>query len=146
MLIDAEMPWRTIWLTYGLYNDGWMLPGMVARIRVYGDPKQHGDATRTLTFQAQSPTNIASEHFTVGTNLGTTQGTAVSDDGTFTSVSLCLPRHGFAEARITAPQVGTIPGDLDSLEGSEAPRRGSLLLSNLSIADEVGAPCHPARR
>ena len=24
MLIDADMPWRTDWLTYGLYNDGWM--------------------------------------------------------------------------------------------------------------------------
>jgi hypothetical protein len=146
MLIDAEMPWRTNWLTYGLYNDGWMRPGAVARIRVYGDPKQHGDATRTLTFQVQSPTDIASEHYTISTNLGTTQGTAVSDNGTFTSVSLCLPRRGFAEARVEAPQVGTIPGDLDSLEGSAIPRRGSLLVSNLSVADEIGAPCRPGHR
>jgi hypothetical protein len=145
MLIDAEMPWRTLWLTHGLYNDGWMRPGAVARIRVYGDPKQHGDATRTLTFQVQSPTNIASEHYTIRTNLGTTHGTAVSGNGTFISVPLCLPRHGFAEARVLAPHVGAIPGDLDSLEGSMAPRRGSLLLSNLSIADEIGAPCPPTR-
>ena len=28
MLIEAEQPWRTDWLTFGLYDDGWSRPGV----------------------------------------------------------------------------------------------------------------------
>jgi hypothetical protein len=143
MLIDAEMPWRTDWLTFGLTNDGWMRPGKVARVRVYGDPRQHGPVLRTLTFQLQAPTNIPMAPYSITTNTGAAKGEAPNDDKALTSVSLCVPPHGYAEARLTAPRVGTIPGDLDTFAESLIPRRGSLLVSNLSVADELGAPCRP---
>jgi hypothetical protein len=143
MLIDADMPWRTDWLTYGLYDDGWMRPPGVARVRVYSDPRQHGPVTRTLTFQLQSPPNVAKSEFSIATNLSTYKGSAVSDDKTIASVPVCVPEQGYAVARLSAPQIGDIPGDLDTLSDSFGTRRGSLLVADLSVANEIGAPCHP---
>jgi len=54
-----------------------------------------------------------------------------------------VPEHGFGVARLSAPRIGTIPGDLDTYADSEIPRRGSLLVANVSIADEIGPPCKP---
>jgi hypothetical protein len=143
MLIDADMPWRTDWLTYGLYDDGWMRPGATARVRVFAEPKQRGPVTRTLTFQLQAPPAIPQAPFSIRTNLASVRGTAPSDDKVTESIGICVPEHGFAEARLTAPRVGTIPGNLESYADSQLPRRGSLLVSNLSVADEIGPPCSP---
>ena len=48
LLIDAERPWRTDWLTFGLYDDGWTSRRAPARIRVFAYPHQQGARTRYL--------------------------------------------------------------------------------------------------
>ena len=48
MLIDADRPWRTSWLTYGLYDDGWTKSGAAVMIRVFAyfraEARGHEDA------------------------------------------------------------------------------------------------------
>src|SRR5207247_233859 len=47
-LVDAARPWRTDWLTFGLTDDGWTKPGVVARVRVFAAPGQPTAVSRSL--------------------------------------------------------------------------------------------------
>ena len=48
-LIHADRPWRTDWLSFGLYDDGWTRPGVTTRVRVFATPHQHGSVLRGMT-------------------------------------------------------------------------------------------------
>src|SRR5262249_43488384 len=76
MLIDAALPWRTNWLTFGLYDDGWTKPGRTVRVRVFPVPGQKQALTRTLTFQIAGPETVSSRSFTIRTNLESVHGSA----------------------------------------------------------------------
>ena len=142
MLIDADQPWRTSWLTYGLYDDGWTKPGAAVRIRVFAFPGQKRAVTRTLTFQIQAPSDVDHRRFSIVTNLASLSGVATSPDTTFENVNVCVPPHGYAEALFRAVGTSPIPGDQRSLAYSNLTnRRGGLLIADLSLADELGAPC-----
>jgi hypothetical protein len=142
MLIDADQPWRTSWLTYGLYDDGWTKPGAAVMIRVFASPGQKRAVTRTLTFQIQAPSDVDHRRFSIVTNLAALSGVATSADTTFENVNICVPPHGYAEALFRAVGTSSIPGDQRSLAYSNLTnRRGGLLIADLSLADELGAPC-----
>ena len=139
VLIDAEMPWRTEWLTSGLYDDGWMEPHATARIRVFSEPGQKQPVTRTLNLQIQ--TTVAQAPYTLRSNLATIQGTASSAATTFKSLTVCVPVHGYAEASLSTPLVTTIPGDQKNQPASTVPRQGGVRLADLSLSDDLGPPC-----
>jgi hypothetical protein len=142
MVIDAEQPWRADWLSFGLYDDGWMRPGRAARIRVFAAPRAPAAVTRTLSVQFQPPPNTPSQPFELRSNLATLRGATSS--GAWQQIRLCVPAHGFAEVRVTTQTRATIPGDLTSAATSATLRTGGLLVSGISLADEIGPACTPS--
>jgi len=146
MLIRAAMPWRADWLTFGLYDDGWMLPGKAARIRVFAMRGQRGPVTRTLSVQVELPPNIASQRFELVTNLARVRSEATTAATAVERIPICVPAHGFTEARLTTPTISPIPGDQRSQYASTLPRDGGLLVADISLADELGGPCNPKAR
>lgn len=144
MLIQAEMPWRTDWLTDGLYDDGWTQPGRGARIRVYM-PGQRGAVKRTLSFQVQAPPDVSRRPFTLTSNLQTVRGAGTAAHTVFTQIDVCVPPRGFAVVGFRTRGSSEIPGDPKSIGDSTLSRQGGLLIADLSLADEVGPPCRPAK-
>ena len=140
MLIDAAMPWRADWLTYGLYDDGWTRPRTTARIRVFAQPGQRGAVLRTLTVHLRGPAGIAAP-YVLRTNTGVARGVVPADGDVHAVVTLCVPAGGHAEARLSTPVDTSIPGDLDALDASLAYRRGGLFVADMSLANEVGPRC-----
>ena len=146
MLIAAAMPWRADWLTSGLYDDGWMLPGKAARIRVFAMPGQRGAVTRTLSVQVQLPPNVSGQRFELVSNLATVRAEATTSATANETIAVCVPAHGFAAVRLTTPTISPIPGDQRSQYASTLPRTGGLLVADISLADELGGPCTAQRR
>ena len=143
MLIDAQMPWRTDWLTFGLYDDGWMRPRTTARIRVFASPGQAGPVTRTLSIQIQAPAEATDAAFTLASNAARIHGTSSGGKTTFETLALCVPAHGFAEASLSTSLVAAIPGDQRSQADSALARTGGLQLADLSLSDDLGPSCTP---
>ncbi len=141
MLIDAKMPWRTDWLTSGLYEDGWTQPKMAVRIRVFSVPGQASAVTRTLSIQIQAPDEIPRAPFTLASNLATIHATVTNTATAFETLSICVPARGYAEATLSTPLVAAIPSDESSAPGSIAPREGGIDLADLSLSDDVGTRC-----
>ena len=147
MLIDAERPWRTDWLTSGLYNDGWMRPGEPARIRLFSTPGQRRARTRTLSLQFQTPEELERpEPFVVRSNLGRAQGTASQEASGTARVDVCVPAKGSTDVVVTTPFRGEIPGDQTNGDTVNQKREGGLLVAQIALADEIGPPCQPGRR
>jgi hypothetical protein len=80
---------------------------------------------------------------TAVSNLGRWSGD-VSTSTTQVHLAICVPARGYREVRVTAPEVSAIPPSLRSADLWNTPgRRGGVLLSEIALADEVGAPCTP---
>jgi hypothetical protein len=141
-LIDTKRPWRSDWLSFGLYDDGWTRPGITARVRVFALPSQRGPITRSLTFGVRAP--VAARSFTISSNEGVTRATA-SADTVFETVEVCVPARGYADVRLRAAGSSAIPGDQASYATSVQPRSGGVFLSEIALADEVGEACDPRR-
>ena len=139
-LIDAARPWRTDWLSSGLYDDGWTRPGVTARVRVFATPNQHGAVLRGLTFGVRAPGGVASRPFVLSSNQGVVRGSATGDTA-FPAIHVCVPAGGFADVRLRASGSSVIPGDLATYASSLQPRTGGVFLSQIALADELGGPC-----
>jgi hypothetical protein len=139
-LIDAERPWRTDWLSFGLYDDGWTRPGVTARVRVFATPDQHGAVLRGITFGVRAPAGVASRPFVVSSDQGIVRGSATSDTA-FPAIHVCVPAGGFADVRLRASGSSPIPGDLATYASSLRPRAGGVFLSQIALADELGGHC-----
>lgn len=143
-LIHADQPWRTDWLSFGLYDDGWTRPGVAARVRVFATPDQHAAVLRGITFGVRAPDGVSSRPFTLSSNRGTVNAVA-SQDTLFQGIKICVPAGGFAEVRLRVPASSAIPGDLATLATSLEPRAGGVFLSQIGLADEIGDRCHVPR-
>jgi hypothetical protein len=141
MVIKAAEPWRTDWLTSGLYDDGWTRPDTPAVVRVFAAPGQKGAVQRTLTLQLRSPADVTSRGFTIGWAGGSLQGTAGNAGSVSERVELCVPAGGYADVQLETPDSSTVPGDLKSQADSGIPRQGGLLVAGISLADEIGGRC-----
>jgi hypothetical protein len=139
-LIDATRPWRTDWLSYGLYDDGWTRPGETARVRVFAIPSQTGSIMRTVTFGVRAPSGIDSRAFDLSSNQGAVRAVATGDT-LFQGINVCVPEGGYADIRLRVAQSSAIPGSLATYESSLAPRTGGVYLSQIGLADELGGPC-----
>jgi hypothetical protein len=143
MLIRTEQPWRTDWLTSGLYDDGWMEPHKPALIRVFAKPDQTGPVVRTLTLRLAPSPGLPRQSFTLSSNRANLHGEATRARSALESIEVCVPPGRFAEVRLTTPQESIIPADANPFTVSPGPRRGGLFVNDLSLADEVGGPCAP---
>jgi hypothetical protein len=141
-LIQAEEPWRTDWLTFGLTDDGWTKPGVTARVRVFSAPGQRGARARTVQIAFRAPDGVASRPVEIESNSARWQGDALPDT-TRQSVEVCVPAHGFSDVFFAARGSSTIPGDQADQTEAQGSRQGGVFLPEIDLADEVGPACHP---
>ena len=139
-LIDAAKPWRTDWLSFGLYDDGWTRPGVTTRVRVFAKPDQRGPILRSITFGIRVPGGVASRRVELSSNQGVVRVDA-SQDTSFNAIQVCVPAHGYADVLLRASGSSTIPGDQATLASSLQPREGGVFLTEIALADELGGPC-----
>jgi hypothetical protein len=132
VLMGAQRPWRAAWVSRGLTDDGWLLPGRAAFVRVYAQEGQKEPLTRSLSIVFETDT---AGRATVRSNAGRWSGALPSGDTT-ASVSLCVPATGFADVRIASPTSTTGPGDLRDASTKETPRQLGPLVRQISLADE----------
>jgi hypothetical protein len=138
-LVRPERPARADWLSLDFYRDGWTIPKVTGRVRVFAAPGQQTEQRRFVTFTARSPRDVARRAFTIRSNAGTWPASA-DPDGTNMQVSVCVPARGFADIRVDAPQYSPIYGDPRS-EASffSYARSGGVLIAGIALADEVGS-------
>jgi hypothetical protein len=139
-LVKPEEPWRAVWLTTGLADDGWTIPGKPARIRVFSYPGQVGSVTRALTVYVRAPDGIASRRFSLSSNVGDADGIADGNEVT-ANISVCVPAHGSAEISLRAPVSSPIYGDPTSEATVGVPRAGGVLVTRIYLSGQIGAPC-----
>ncbi len=139
LLNETEQPWRTEWLTFGLYDDGWTVPRVVPTIRIFSSPEQTQPVARYLTITARAPRDIGARIVRIRSNMIDWRGKAL-ETGTAEQLPVCVPARGFADVRITARGFTPIYGDPRS-EGSfvSYARSGGVMLSQISLADETGS-------
>jgi hypothetical protein len=141
MLIQASAPWRTDWLTSGLYDDGWTQPGTPAHVRVFATPGQKHAVVRTLTLQIRAPDQVQKRSFTITWSGGSLHADANGTNSVTEQVELCVPARGFAQVSLATPASSIIAGDQRSRDTYTLTRKGGVLLGNLSLADEIGPRC-----
>ncbi|MDX6453454.1 MAG: Dolichyl-phosphate-mannose-protein mannosyltransferase [Gaiellaceae bacterium] len=142
-LIAAELPWRTDWLSFGLYDDGWTRPGVTARVRIFATPGQRGAVLRGITFGIRAPDDVSSRPFELRSAQAVVRGVAAQDT-VFQGIHICVPAGGYADVRLRTPDTSPIPGDLATLATSLQPRTGGVFVSQIGLADELGGACKPS--
>jgi hypothetical protein len=144
LLIDAPRPWRLAWMTFGATDDGWLTPGVIARIRVFATSPSRGRATYSLTLQIGAPDGVSGRPFTVASNLRHVTETATASDSTTLTVPVCVARGRYSDVTVKAAGDSAIPGDLSSLAAASEPRQGSIQLRDISVSDDIGPACTPS--
>ncbi len=143
LLIEAEQPWRTDWLTSGLYDDGWTKPGVPATVRVFGAPGQRRAVVRWLSLGVRAPPGIERRRVEVASNLEHWRDRTTFGSTLFRTVKVCVPPDGFASVGIRSPSRSRIYGDMRDENSVAQYRQGGVLLSQIALADEIGGPCRP---
>jgi hypothetical protein len=140
VLIQNEQPWRAQWLTFDLYRDGWTVPKVTGKIRVFAEPGQTEPLRRFLTISVRGPQGVPARSFSVTSNESNWQARG-DERGTSNQVSVCVPPHAYADVGISSPRYSPIYGDPKSEPsfGSYA-RSGGVLVTGIALADET-APC-----
>jgi hypothetical protein len=139
-LVKPDEPWHTDWLTRGLDNDGWTKPGPSAAIRVFAYPGQATAVTRSLTVYLRAPDGIATRRFSLTSNIAHADGVAGGNEVT-ADMTVCVPRTGFADVHLVAPEVSPIYGDPTSEATVAVAREGGVLVTRIALSGQVGAPC-----
>jgi len=144
MLIRADQPWHAAWISFGLYDDGWTKPGVTTRVRVFAVRGVRRAVRLSLTFGFRGPDNNTTWPVTITSSLDHWRGEATYLTQHVT-VDVCVPPGGYADAELRARGHSSIPGDLDTLAASEGSRIGGIFIGQISVSDNIGLPCRPAR-
>jgi hypothetical protein len=140
VLIQNEKPWRAQWLGLDLYRDGWTIPKVTGKIRVFAEPGQTERLRRFLTISIRGPQGLPARGFGVTSNESNWQAQA-DERGTSNQVSVCVPPGAYADVGIASPRYSPIYGDPKSEPSfSSYARSGGVLVTSISLADET-APC-----
>ncbi|MDP9286547.1 MAG: hypothetical protein M3P41_16555 [Actinomycetota bacterium] len=139
-LVEPEQPWRADWVSRGLYDDGWTKPGVSARIRVFSYPGQNRGVMRSLTVYLLAPSGIAARPFSLESNVQDVDGTVGSGEVS-ADVSLCVPRNGFSEIRLSSPDASPIYGDPTSEVTIGSGRAAGVLVTRIYLSGQIGADC-----
>jgi hypothetical protein len=139
-LVRAEKPWRAEWLAVDLYRDGWTIPNKVGRIRVFATPDQTTPTTRYLTVSVRGPQGEPARHFEIASNASDWRAQAVPQPAS-KQLAVCVPPHGYADVRVSAPRFSPIYGDPRSERSfTSYARSGGVLVTGIALADET-SPC-----
>ena len=145
ILTEAELPWRTDFLTLGAYDDGWTRPRVPATVRVFAEPGQGRPALRTISLGLRAPADVPSRPFTLDTNLASQAGTATNGATAYRLINVCVPATGYADVRVATPDFSPIYGDMRNQDTIGEHRDGGVLLVQVAVSDELGDACTPAR-
>ncbi|MDP9224204.1 MAG: hypothetical protein M3P18_10175 [Actinomycetota bacterium] len=139
-LIAVDRPWRATWLAFDLYRDGWTVPKVVGKIRVFATPGQTQPEMRFLTISVRGPNDVPPRTFRIVSNASNWTAEA-GEQPTSSQISVCVPARGFADVQVHAPHYSPIYGDPRS-EASfvSYARSGGVLVTGIALADETG-PC-----
>jgi hypothetical protein len=139
-LLAVERPWRAAWLAFDLYRDGWTVPKVVGKIRVFAAPGQTAATMRFLTISIRGPNDVPPRAFDVDSNASSWAAEA-GEQPTSKQISVCVPARGFADVQVHAPRYSPIYGDPRS-EASfvSYARSGGVLVTGIALADET-RPC-----
>jgi hypothetical protein len=139
-LIAVDRPWRATWLAFDLYRDGWTVPKVVGKVRVFATPGQTAATMRFLTISIRGPNDVPPRPFRVDSNASNWAAEA-GDQPTSNQISVCVPPRGFADVQVHAPRYSPIYGDPRS-EASfvSYARSGGVLVTGIALADET-RPC-----
>jgi hypothetical protein len=139
-LVKTAKPWRAEWLALDLYRDGWTIPKKEGRIRVFAAPDQTGSTMRFLTVSVRGPQGEPPRDFQLVSNASNWRARAGPQPAT-KQLAVCVPAHGYADVRVTAPRYSPIYGDprTDRSFSSYA-RSGGVLVTGIALADETH-PC-----
>jgi hypothetical protein len=142
MLIDAPLPWRASWLTFGPYDDGWLPADVPARIRIFPTVSQREPRIQRLTLQISAAEGVTGRPFVTVSNLARFAGAASGGaTAAVTSLPVCVPANGYADVVVSAEGSSPIPGNLSSLDASQEQREGSIYLADISVSDDIGPRC-----
>jgi len=139
-LIAVERPWRAAWVAFDLYRDGWTVPKIVGKIRVFAVPGQTQSMMRFLTISVRGPNDVPPRAFRIDSNASNWAAEA-GEQPTSNQISVCVPARGFADVQVHAPRYSPIYGDPRS-EASfvSYARSGGVLVTGIALADER-TPC-----
>jgi hypothetical protein len=141
ILVDAGKPWRLAWLTSGLSDDGWTLPGKTAVTRVYSRAGQRKPELRTVSYVIRGPDNIPSRSFTLRAQGKTIHGVATPDALT-ENVTVCVPPHGHADIDMSVNGSSWVyPGDQANYQSSLLSRRAGIYIASLGESDGIAGFC-----
>ena len=141
ILIQTAMPWRTDWLSSGLYDDGWTKPHVTAQIRIFSEPTQATPVIRYLTLGIATATGLAHEPFHLTSNRANVHARARAGDRVLEEITACVPAHGFADVHLSTPDSAVVYGDPRNALTSQIPRRAGVLLTEIAVANELGPKC-----
>jgi hypothetical protein len=140
VLLRPDRPWRADWLAFDLYRDGWTIPKVDGTIRIFATPGQTQAQKRYLTVSVRAPRDVPPRSFNVRSNAADWGGEADAR-GTSNQIAACVPPHGYADVRVSAPRYSPIYGDPRSEQSFVSyARSGGVLVTGIALADEVG-PC-----
>ena len=139
-LLHADRPWRAQWLGLDLYRDGWTIPKVPGTIRVFATPRTRSPERRYVTVSVRAPSEVAPRPVLLRSNDSAWSG-KVGTQPQSPQLSVCVPPHGYADVRVTAPRYSPIYGDPRS-EASfvSYARSGGVLVTGIALADET-SPC-----
>jgi hypothetical protein len=148
LLIDAGSSWHVAWMSFGLSDDGWTLPGVTARVRVFSAPGQHAPVTRTVAFGVQAPPGVTRRRFDLAAGAGAQHGVATNTPGSpangptaFAYVEVCVPPGGYGEVKLTAQGKSPVYGDMANHGTFTVPREAGVFLNEIDLADEITQGC-----
>ena len=135
VLLAAERPYRALWASSGLQQDGWTTPGRAATIRVYAAPGAKAQRVKVSVSLDAPPEAQAPTAYRVGTATGTvppgSRGTAETE--------VCVPAGGHADVPVSTARSATIAGP--PLDPKPGPLRDvGLVLSGVQITP-TGKDC-----
>jgi Dolichyl-phosphate-mannose-protein mannosyltransferase len=133
-LIDAGDDWQADWVSRGLDDDGFTIPGRVARVRIYPLAGQRKPTMRSMTF------HVLAHSARLGVTIGGTTAYVDADHDADVGASVCVPPHGFATVRIRGRGTSRVWGDLGARAGIYQSRIRGMQIDRISLADET-SPC-----
>jgi len=135
-LIDAGDDWRADWLSSGLDDDGFTLPGRPVGVRVFSTPGQSKPTMRYVTFQLQA--GDAPESAVITSDAGRREATLAPNGETFTQAMVCVPPRGHATIHLAVHGTAEVYGDMGTKAGIGTNRIRGLHVLRISLADETG--------
>jgi Dolichyl-phosphate-mannose-protein mannosyltransferase len=139
-LVRTNRPWRAEWLALNLYRDGWTIPKTTGRIRVFAAPDQTSPTARYLTVSVRGPQGEPPRDFELVSNANDWRAQAGQQPVT-KQLAVCVPPHGYADLRVSAPRFSPIYGDPRSARSfTSYARSGGVLVTGIALADET-SPC-----